>query len=570
MFAKIISVILSLVITASGTSLSPLSSIADSISEILFGIPATFESIKSDFMDDIGLSDVTEINGETGFVNNKIMVFVDSEAKYFEKYSLFKNCGGILAGWSTPADLYVVSYPVRMSYEQIQAKCSELAENSSVALAIPVLTHKTELQAVPNDSFSEEASGSIAWDEKNPSGKNWWLEAIQARQAWDYKNYLGSVNIGVVDAGFDVTHPELEGKISFPNTFQALRNSVELHGCHVAGIIGAKHNNGVGITGVCNNANLICVDWTPGLFQFWFTELAIFFGISSVVKAGAKVVNLSLGTSSSMLEGDMSLIDESIVPKAVSYMMSSLLSKGYDFIAVQSAGNGDMFGNPIDARYNGHFCNINELNIYTGSNNVSADEILNRILIVGSVGNDGDGTYTQSVFSNTGKKINIAAPGEKIYSCSYLGEYEELDGTSMSAPVVSGVAGLVWSVNPSFTGTEVKEILCTSYESIAEINGKVDYNNDVQLFEYPIVNAKLAVEEAIKRTDKTVGTVMGNAGSGVAEIIFDGASHTVFSDGSFSFVTPAKSGTAQAVDSLGNVINSVEISVNSGEITYLF
>lgn len=571
MFSKIISLVMSAVMTLTGMSFPSFDGIVDAVSEMIFGIPATLESINSDFLYDIDILDITKVNDNSGFVNNKVMVFVNKDTKFLEKRSLFRNSGGVLVGWSTPADLYVIHYPVSMTYDEVLEKCNELSEKEGVELAIPVAARRrdTQYNSTPNDSFSADSGKTIEWDEKDPSGRNWWLEAIQARQAWDYSNYFSTVNIGIVDAGYDLDHPDLEGKISFPSTLHALRNSVDSHGCHVAGIIGAKHNNGVGIAGVCDNSNLICVDWTPGLFQFWFTELAIFFGFSSVVQAGAKVVNFSLGTSSSLTGEEMTQYEETFVPMAVSYMMSSLLSKGYDFIAVQSAGNGDYYSDPIDARYNGHFCNINEINIFTGSNNIPVSEILDRIIIVGSVSNEGSGRYVQSDFSNTGSKVSIAAPGEKIYSCSAYGDYTELDGTSMSAPIVTGVASLVWSVNPSFKGTEVKKIVCEANEAVAEINRETNYFYNVELVEYPVVNAKLAVEEAIRRTDKTVGTVQGYVSTDAEEIEFDGVSHTVFSDGSFSFVTPAASGIANVKDSVGNIIESFNIEVTAGETTYI-
>ena len=567
MISRIISVIMTAVISLTGTTLSGFESVTDTVCEMLYGIPVTSQAINDDFFADIDAFDFTVINDDTAFVNNKIAVFINDKTDFDDKRDTLKEIGGKVVGWSTPIDLYIIRFGSRMNYEDVLEKCKEAGEMESVELAIPVIARKTQNNATPDDSFDADPSKSIVWDEKNPSGRNWWLEAINARQAWDYSDYFSTVNIGVVDSGFDTNHEELEGKIVFPTFLHKMCNIPDHHGTHVAGIIAAKHNNGVGISGICDNSKLIGVDWYPYLIPLWNTELAIYFGLSNCVKAGAKVVNFSLGTSSSSEGVYMSAMDESITPAAVSYIMASLLSKGYDFVAVQSAGNGDVNGDPIDSRQNGHFANINENNIYTGSYATAPEEIMERILIVGGVDNAGKGRYVQSDFSNVGPEIDISAPGSEIYSAVIGDEYESIDGTSMSAPIVSGVAGLVWSANPNFKGTEVKEILCESTNSVAEINKKTDYYyyDYLEFREYPVVDAKMAVEEALRRCNSNMGTVKGNVSKSAATIEYNGVSHTVFSDGTFSFVAESGTGMAKVKNSSGTVIDSFNITVNAGE-----
>ena len=136
----------------------------------------------------------------------------------------------------------------------------------------------------------------------------------------------------------------------------------------------------------------------------------------------------------------------------------------------------------------------------------------------------------------------------------------------MSAPIVTAVASLVWSVNPGFSGAEVKEIVCTSTDSVAEINTAVPYiYDDLELMDYPMVNAKLAVEEAVRRTDSSTGTVSGKINADAAEIVFGGVSHTVFSDGTYSFVAQSGSGFANVFDSDGNKLGSFVLTIEPGE-----
>lgn len=564
MFTKIISLIMSVIMAASGFVYTAIDSVVDAVSELLFGIPYTAEAIKADFFSEIDDSDVVSLSKERGFVNDKLAVFVNSEIKFSDRLNLIASCGGVVSGWCMPTDLFVISY-APMTYEQAVAKCEKLEKLSGVELAVPVMTSKTGLNKTPDDKFDQENETDFDWNEVVPSGSNWWLEAIDARQAWDYSDYFSTVNIGILDAGFETEHPELAGKIVFPNDSQARRNVPDSHGTHVAGIVSANHN-GAGVAGICEDARLVCVDWMPDLLQFWSTDISILFGFSALVKAGAKVVNLSLGSSGSKTSDSMGFIEAVFETAVTSYMMASLLSKGYDFIAVQSAGNGDYLGDPLDSSLNGHFCSLNENNIFVGSKNVSARDILDRIVIVASAGNNGDGTYTQSSFTNVGRGVTLAAPGEDIFSSS-LGGYEYMSGTSMAAPVVTAVASLVWSVNPSFTGPQVKDIVCTSTDSVAQIFTEWEYYYDVETMEYPMVNAKLAVEEAIRRTDSTAGTAEGKIIGDAAEIVYNGVSHTVFADGTYSFVAAEGTSEAEIYGADGSLAGTVEITVTAGQVT---
>lgn len=563
MLVKIISLLMSAVITLTSFVSVSFSSFVDTLSEAFYGIPYTFDAIKSDFFAEMNDNDVVQVDEVSGYVKNKIAVFLDEDMPFAEKIDFFAKCKGILVGWCTPADLYVLKYP-SMSYDEIIEECKNISENQGVAFSMPVFASKISENQTPDDSFGEMTE----WNENAPQGNNWWLEAIDARQAWDYENYFSTANIGIVDSGFQLGHPELQGKISFPNSKQAKRNYPSTHGTHVAGIIAAEKNNLQGIAGINSNSRLICVDWSPEGLQLWNTELAVLFGFSAVVKAGAKVVNFSLGISSGIVGTKAPWVNRVLGTAATTLVMSSLLNKGYDFVAVQAAGNGNVLGYPIDASNNGHFSSVNENNIFTGFNKLDKSEILDRIIVVGAAENNGDGTYRQSFFSNVGSAISVAAPGNEIYSLDMNSDYCTLTGTSMATPMVTAVASLVWSVNPDFKGPEIKEIVCTATDKVAAVNTEAAYFDDLELMDYPMVNAKLAVEEAIKRTDSTVGTLEGIISDEDANAVeFNGKQYTVLSDGSFSFVAPEAEGLLNVLDASGNIIRSINTSIIAGEIT---
>lgn len=578
MFGRIVALFMSMIMSVTGFASDSITSVFDTLMTEIFGVPVTAEAVNNEFFSEIDDSDVVEIDEETGFLKDKLVVFLDDSLSYREKISFFANCGGTLAGWCAPIDLYVIRYSAS-SYGKMVEKCIQLESLPEVTLAIPAFTSKVAPQMTPNDPFKSENDAEtdgivtepeLVWDETSPDGNNGWLEAVDARQAWDYTEYFSDIYVGVLDAGFDTSHPELQDKIYFPNSKAARRNFPNDHGTHVAGIIAAEMNNGIGLAGICNKADLICVDWEPNILQFWSTDLAIFFGFSDLVKAGAKVINLSLGISSSNLENDAGFIYGSLIPKAVSLMMASLLNKGYDFLVVQAAGNGNFDGVPIDVVNNGHFCSITEDNIYTGTYGVSEEDILDRIVRVASAGNyNGNNTYCISSFSNAGELVDIAAPGEDIYSSVYTYDYGHMSGTSMAAPVVTGVASLVWSVNPAFTGAQVKDIICTSYDSRVTTPDGFEYQYGLGTPDYPMVNAKLSVEEALRRSRNDMGMISGTAAKSSDKIAFGETEITVLPDGSFSFMLPAGEYPLIITSTNGTVIET-SVTVIAGETTVLY
>ncbi len=572
MVLKIISALMSVIVSLTGVNFVSPEAVVDSFAELFFGVPYSQEAVERGFIDTISDDDVDALNKERGFVKDKLMLFIGSETSFFDKVKIINSTGGVLVGWCAPLELYVVSY-LPMTFDEATAKAQSLQAIDGVELASPLFASKYASQFTPDDPFYDETDSipvEQTWDEIFPEGRNWWLEAIDARQAWDYGEYFGDVVTGICDSGFDTEHPEIEGKISFPTQKQANRNIPDDHGTHVAGVIAAKHNS-QGIAGICENAKLMCVDWSPEFAQFWIADIAIIFGFSDLVKAGSKVINFSLGSASSVVGYETSTLIKMIESAIYSRSMASLISKGYDFVVVQSAGNGNAFGEPINTSENGLFCGITLDNAFVGSTGVSAQEVLDRIIIVGAAENNYDGTMSQSYFSNIGDTVSISAPGSDIYSCTYSYPYDVFSGTSMSAPIVTAVASLVWSVNPGFDGVEVKDIVTASYDTLLEPNVyAVDYYEeigvDAEFCSYGVVNAKLSVEEALLRTYETFGSVEGSvsAESEAEYVTFGGKEYTVLSDGSFSFVAQAGSGKLAAFDADGNELCSTEINVTAG------
>lgn len=578
MLSKIIALFMSAIMSVTGLSFGSLETVLDSLSQTLIGVPLSEKSVKSDFFGKMSTEDIVEIDSQTAYFKDKLVVFLKPDLSYFEKVSFFTECGGRLAGWYAPVDLYVLNCNAD-SYVEIEEKCELLNGMPQVEIAVPAYASKIEPQFTPNDPFKDEndpdlgieTEPEVIWDESDPEGRNWWLEAIDARRAWAFEDYYNPIKVGILDAGFDTEHVELASKITFPNSKQEGRNLPDDHGTHVAGIVAAERNNGVGLAGICDHAELVCADWSPdGLFQFWLADLAILFAFSDIVSAGAKVVNLSLGVSASVYDNDAGFIGGVLLPKLTSLIMASLLDDGYDFVVVQAAGNGNAYGEPIDVSQNGNFCSLSEDNIYIGSHDVSTDDILDRIIRVASVGGyNGRNQYYVSAFSNVGESVDIAAPGEDIYSTTYTYDYSYMSGTSMAAPVVTGVAALVWSVNPSLTGDQVKEIVCTSTDSRAVALEGFEYEYDLPDPDYPVVNAGLAVQKALAEKGAEYSWIIGRTVGDGYTVTIDGEEAEIDADGFYMTAATVGEHTVKVIAPDGTLEQETVINVESGRIFYM-
>ncbi|HZK39936.1 MAG TPA: S8 family serine peptidase [Clostridia bacterium] len=524
--------------------------VVDSISISLTGAPYYSMTDSCEFLDNLSDKNIVELGENTAYVKNILLVFMDKNTSLLQRYNAFRSVDSFCIGYLEPADLFVL-YAEFDGLDAMMAFTETLMQKDGVLYASGSYAFKNEETHTPNDPFDRLNEGRDRWDESDPRGSTWWLESIEARNAWAYQPYFNPIHIGIIDSGFQTDHPDLTGKIIFPSRLLSKQNYPRAHGTHVAGIIGALGDNHIGISGIVQNSTLVCVDWQTEKGQLWVEDLRIIFGVGYAIKSGAKVINLSLGSSGSIPQGKSSYPKIAMDTEAalISFYMATFLNKGYDFVIVQSAGNGDSDSNPVDAINNGSFCTITQSNSISALIGVPAKEIIDRIIIVGSANNLGSGNFIQSNFSNVGDQVSICAPGSNVFSCSTpeKDDYQYMSGTSMSAPVVTGVSSLVWSVNPNLTGKQVKAIVCDAAHTrytVPETNNK--FWTNVPYRSYNMVNAKLAVEAAVKTLYQT-GTVDGRAVDSLAqgkaceikalcgELEFR---FSCSSDGSFNFILP--------------------------------
>ncbi len=375
------------------------------------------------------------------------------------------------------------------SLDELRAKANEFYNYSEVVLAEieEVLDIQPTVEAVsPSDPWYNNSSYSYSWSEALPAGNNWSAEAVQAPSAWGYDKYYSNVKVGVIDGGFYTAHEDYDSLVSFPSTaYQTGNDSTSQHGTHVAGIIGATANNGLGITGLLWDVDILGAAYTTGGSD---TVANVISAVTAVVTAGAKAVNLSLGISYNADKENPYLSrpsDATLASTAgqCAVGMNSLLNQGLEFVVVQSAGNGTVdtrIGSDSkrsdNAYYNGLYCSVLNTRTYGTMSLNAVQNVYDRIIVVGAVQNlssSSKGVYLPMwEYSNGGDRVDIYAPGKQVFSCipdltqnSTVYKYAYMTGTSQAAPIVTSVAGLCFAINPNLTGAQVKAIICDDANS---------------------------------------------------------------------------------------------------------
>ncbi len=248
------------------------------------------------------------------------------------------------------------------------------------------------------------------------------------------------------------------------------------HGTHVAGIIAANRDNTLGGKGISEQAKIMIVRAVPdGDERDKDVANAIYYAVDN----GANIINMSFGKSYSP--------DKTAVDEAVRYAQQK------NVLLVHAAGND---GKDVDKKTN--FPNAS----------LTGDKIKapNWIEVGASSWTLSNGLPAE--FSNYGQKnVDVFAPGVDIYSTTPNNSYQKFNGTSMAAPVVSGVAALLMSYFPDLTAEEVRDILLESAIPYRDLSVKRPGDEKEIKFSSlsttgGVVNALAAVKLAAARSAK--------------------------------------------------------------------
>jgi cell wall-associated protease len=199
------------------------------------------------------------------------------------------------------------------------------------------------------------------------------------------------------------------------------------HGTHVSGIIGAIRDNNIGIKGIADNVKIMAIRAVPNGDE---RDKDVANAIRYAVDNGAQIINMSFGKFYSP--------DKIVVDEAVKYAEQ----KGV--LMVHGSGNEN-----LDTDKFTHY----------PSRILNDGSRISTWIEVGATTWKDDKNFVAD-FSNYGQhEVDIFGPGVDIYSCTLGNTYEALDGTSMAAPTVTGVAALLMSYYPHLRALEVKNII---------------------------------------------------------------------------------------------------------------
>ncbi len=323
------------------------------------------------------------------------------------------------------------------------------------------------------------------------------LYQIEADKAWDISKGSPDIVIGIIDTGIDWDHPDLAANI-WMNDDEIPGNGVDDdnngyvddvrgwdfggidgtpdndpvedkpdHGTLVAGIASAVTDNSIGISSIGFNTKLMAVKTSQDNLRSDVGTALISHGYEGIVYAvdnGAKIINCSWGGY------NYSSMAQEIINYAV----------GKGVLIVAAAGN----DNRVDPFYPAS---------YKGVLSVGATNYVDQ----------------KASFSNYGKKIDVVAPGVSIYSTWQDDTYKSTSGTSMSSPLVAGLAALTAHVYPNYNPLQIGEQIRTNTTNIDSINPGVQY-----LFGSGRINAYNTLSNGNSKSVRVIDFVVNDLGDG--------------------------------------------------------
>lgn len=307
--------------------------------------------------------------------------------------------------------------PQREVEPHLPGSASVVHENDTIGYAAVELPDEEEVTTQTHESLSQAIAdtGPVKYVEKNETYRAQFLpndpqhedqyvaEAIDASTAWEETLGSSDVTIATIDQGVQYDHPDLEPNVAsspgkdfvdgdsdpYPKDL-----SNEPHGTHVSGIAGARTDNAQGISGI-SDSTLLSARVLNG--SGWGSVSDIADAVEWAVDQGADVINLSLGGGGR----------SQTMQNAVTYASSN------GALVVVAAGN-------------------------SGTNETTYPAAYDECIAVSAL--DPDESFAS--YSNYGDAIELTAPGTNVVSTWPEDGYKSASGTSMAAPVVSGVAGL--------------------------------------------------------------------------------------------------------------------------------
>lgn len=461
--------------------------------------------------------------------------------------------------------IYRLILPSPLPQAKLESLAAQFQSDEIVEKAHLNTVMKAENAAIDDRFYPNDPWEGDTWDIAVPAGENWGLEAIDAPGAWRYLDRMIPVNVGLIEEHVpNHMHPDLKGLFinrqclvvdKNGNFDEADPNTMEPdnHSTRVAGIMNAAFHNGEGVSGVMGgkgNLYSYAIEQDEDikdeiLYSGEITGYTCLIALKALIDQDVQVINISMGGTVccyAASHGNQRAIDyinrqADLATDILSRIIEERAAQGKpDFLMVVSAGNAnnDTFYKDEDAylgyREKQNFWESLWDNSYLDRlfpsldnsvcggtlakyshflNLIEEPRIKDRVIVVGAVGIDSENTtdstpqYVSTRFSNLGERVDLVAPGQKIYGCTANG-YGTLggSGTSFAAPYVSGTAGLVFACDPTLSGPEVKEIL------LSTATGSYAHGNASS----GMVNANLAVEKALGLAEQPIPVPVPSVG----------------------------------------------------------
>ena len=308
---------------------------------------------------------------------------------------------------------------------------------------------------IPNDQYYDD---------------QWYLETIKADSAWDITTGDSSVYVAVIEAGgVNFNHPELLNKAVL---WDSVIFDYGSHGTSVAGVVAAITNNDSGIASLGWNLSLMGLRY---IYDESDPDSVTIPGLIDIaIEAGADIINCSFGTTWDGCPHSYESVEQAI---------ADAISQGVVIVAAGGNRNGGCGGIPFEEY----------LAWYPGVIGVSATDTSDNFL----------------TSFNYGSGIDVSAPGKtiktlKVSSSGY--SYHSPTGTSVSAPLVSALAGLLISQDSYLTRLEIEKII----EETADKVGQYSYTDGWNQY---MGHGRINAHEALKRPNPPTSlTVSGSAG----------------------------------------------------------
>lgn len=397
------------------------------------------ESKKNKTYDKSDFSEINCINVVDLTYNSKILLDKQIAARESGDYSSLSKYyeNGMIIDENSFQRILKLQLP----HKNIDNVSEEYKIKSEILTYVEMLSNRNDVLYASVDYFVEFANESESVSVSDPihiTENIWIFDSYGITDAWNYSTGSSNVKVGIIDSGIDGTHEDLQDNIdyelsiSFSNVYDDPLEDEHGHGTYVAGIVGASGDNGIGISGVCQNVSLVslkvCADELDEDQSIQASTTNIANAVDYATANNIPILNCSVNPKGS----NGNSIDDPILEFAIN---------NYPGLFVVSAGN-DSRDIDVDPLY-------------------PASYDANNIICVGAE----IGHSQINASSNYGKNsVDLFAPGTINYTTDNQGGYASFGATSCAAPFVAGLAALLKSYNSIFTASDLKNIILATVD----------------------------------------------------------------------------------------------------------